>query len=126
MTTAEQTPEDGTTAPAVGIPLDRRVRPLVTQLRAAAGEPAYNLDHRLMDLAADEIERLREALYRLRAWGGRPMTDGDYHGTVVVDVRAWIDGGMCGELPELPPIARMWPNVALSGAPSDADEASRL
>jgi hypothetical protein len=42
---------------------------------------------------------LREALMRLREWGG---TNGKWHSGIVLDVNDWIAAGMSGPLPELP------------------------
>jgi hypothetical protein len=67
MTTAERTSEDSTAAPAVGIPLDRAVRPLVERLRedAALAQHCYGFHNELLIEAATEIERLRADALRL-------------------------------------------------------------
>lgn len=58
-----------------------------------------------------EIERLREALRRLREWGG--LGSQKYSASVAFGVTDWIDGGMVGELPALPDYAT--PNVEVRG-----------
>lgn len=55
--------------------------------------------------------RLREALLRLREWGG--IANGNYCSTVMLGVTDWIDGGMVGELPALPDHAA--PNDRVEG-----------
>ena len=49
--------------------------------------------------AADEIERLREALLRAKQWGGMGKS---WHSGVAMDLMAWIDADMKGPLPPLP------------------------
>lgn len=49
----------------------------------------------------EDNERLRQALERLRAWGGLPGGD-HYSGTVAADVMRWVRGGMSGPLPPMP------------------------
>jgi hypothetical protein len=66
MTTALPLFEEATTAAAVGIPLDRTVRPLVERLRASmAGFDTCVPGAAMAREAADEIERLRDALRRV-------------------------------------------------------------
>lgn len=50
--------------------------------------------------AADENERLREALTRARRWGG--MGDGSWCSAVTIQLADWIDAGMPDPLPPLP------------------------
>ena len=62
------------------------------------GWPAVRM--RQISALCDEIDKLREALLRLRKWGG--IANGNYSSTVMLGVTDWIDGGMVGELPALP------------------------
>lgn len=54
-----------------------------------------------------EIANLREALRRLREWGG--IAGKNYSATVAFDVAAWLDAGGNGPLPEAPEYARIKP-----------------
>ena len=67
---------------------------------------AHADDH--WDRVGAHAERLREALRRLRAWGG--LGKRSYSATVAFGVTDWIDAGMLGELPELPEYA-VRPNI---------------
>lgn len=53
---------------------------------------------------AEETAVLREALSRLRKWGG--MGGMNYSGSVVIGVVRWFDDGATGPLPDLPDYAR--------------------
>ena len=60
--------------------------------------------------AGAHAESLREALRRLRAWGGFGHLS--YSASVAFGVIEWIDAGMQGELPDLPDFAKRGPNAA--------------
>jgi hypothetical protein len=66
--------------------------------RAAELEPS-------LDAKDAEIANLREALRRLREWGG--IAGKNYSATVAFDVAAWLDAGGNGPLPDAPEYARV-------------------
>lgn len=53
----------------------------------------------VLDLTADEIERLEDALRRARQWG---IAGRGYDASLALQLAAWIDGGMTGDLPHVP------------------------
>ena len=61
-----------------------------------------------LDAKDAEIANLREALRRLREWGG--IAGKNYSATVAFDVAAWLDAGGNGPLPEAPEYARIKPS----------------
>lgn len=61
-----------------------------------------------LDTKDAEIANLREALRRLREWGG--IAGKNYSATVAFDVAAWLDAGGNGPLPEAPEYARIKPS----------------
>lgn len=92
------------TQPTVAGPVEPTVRPVAEKLRSAAArttrtnaEVALLCEYALQ--AAAELDRMADALGRLRKWGD--MGDG-YSAGLMMDVRDWIDGGMAGELPPMP------------------------
>lgn len=117
MTTAAQPPEYAQTAPAVGIPLDRRVRPL--RLRALAGlapprdgDLLYEFARHLF-AAADSIEHAESLLARIEEHLDEYL---DYLDTAPI----WhATGGSASAvrrlLEELRDVLR--PNVLVSGQP---------
>lgn len=78
MTTAKQTKDEGTAPPAVGIPLDRQVRPLVERLRSRAWEDRHHREYR--EEAALEIERLQDMLFERGAMRDAPCFCCGYSG----------------------------------------------
>jgi len=71
-----------------------------------------------LDAKDAEIAQLREALRRLREWGG--IAGRSYSATVAFDVAAWIDAGGKGPLPEAPEYARVKPSQATQADPPAA------
>lgn len=64
-----------------------------------------------------DAERMREALLRLRRWGG--MGNG-WDSGVALAIVDWIDGEMRGPLPEMPTF--LTHNAELCGGPSGSSE----
>lgn len=67
MTTAERTPEDSTAAPAVGIPLDRRVRPLTAKARRLVSELEV-MGHRNVRVWWERIGKAMEMCGQSGGW----------------------------------------------------------
>lgn len=74
---------------------------------ASAQARYYEKVHQHLALLARDLERdnnqMREALMRLREWGGHASQK--YSAEIVLGVMDWIDGDMLGELPTLPDYA---------------------
>lgn len=72
-------------------------------LRAMAEQEARNLRAEL-DAAQEQLATTREALQRLRRWGGWPLAapNGAWDADVALGVGDWLKAGMTGPLPPLP------------------------
>jgi hypothetical protein len=96
-------PTDSTPIP----PAEGEVRKVVAQIRlsarnsACSADPAATRAAELLQQHAAELAQCREALRRVRRWGGCRVSD-RWDSGVVLGVMAWIDDGMTGPLPAMP------------------------